>query len=231
MSKAQVAADLAAIYLMDNKPDRALVALAGSRLPNMPALLQADRRILEARALLDLGRLEGAAELVERDRSEEAQRVRAEVAWRARDWPRAATEMRTLLGMRDHAQPLDRQMRQAVLRASVALTLNGDEAGVRALYRDYAGDMANTDESVAFEVVAAGINADGAAIRDVARSVARTDLLDSFMQRWRSRMTDEAAQTEAQTRSPTPTEPAPAAPAPQAALPAPANRETREAGA
>jgi hypothetical protein len=121
-----------------------------------------------------------------------------------------------------------------VLRSGVALTLAGDEAGVRALYRDYAGDMANTPEADAFEIVAAGINADGAAIRDVARAVARTDLLDRFMQRVRSRMTEQAAQTTAANAAvaPTPAAPAPAqTPPPQAALPAPNNRATPGAGA
>jgi len=231
VSKANVAADLAAIYLMDNKPDRALVALASSRQPNMPQTLLADRRILEARALLGLGRLEGAAELVERDRSEDAQRVRAEAAWRARDWARAAAELRGLLAMRSRAAPLDESARQAVLRAGVAYTLAGDEAGVRTLYREYAGDMANTPEADAFEVVAAGVTADGAAIRDVARAVARTDLLDRFMQRLRARMTQEAANAPAQPTTPT-TPGAPASPPPQAALPAPtASRPTPAPGA
>lgn len=189
LSKAQVAADLAAIYLMDHKPDQALVALASSRQPNMPQALLADRRILEARALLDLGRLDGAVELVERDRGEDAQRVRAEAAWRARDWERAAVELRALLAMRSRASPLDASARLTVLRAGVALTLAGDDEGARALYRDYAGDMAGSEEADAFEVVAAGVSADGAAIRDVARVVARTDLLDRFMQRVRDRMT------------------------------------------
>lgn len=197
MSKAQVAADLAAIYLMDHKADQALVALSSTRLPNMPQALLADRRILEARALLDLGRLDGAVELVERDRSEEAQSVRAEAAWRARDWDRVSTELRTLLGMRNRAQPLDAHGRQVVLRAAIAMTLAGNEDGVRALYREHAGDMANTEDADAFEVVASGVQAEGAAIRDVARSVARTDLLDRFMQRLRTNMTAEAARTAA----------------------------------
>jgi tetratricopeptide (TPR) repeat protein len=234
LSRAQVAADLAAVYLLDHKPDRALVALASSRQPNMPQNLLADRRILEARALLDLGRLDGAAELVERDRSEEAQRVRAEAAWRARDWQRAAAELRTLIGMRDRSQPLDAHGRQNVLRAGVAMTLAGDEAGVRSLYRDHAGDMANTEEADAFEIVAAGINADGAAIREVARAVARTDLLDRFLQRQRARMTEQAANAAAQagpaSTAPRPGAPAPAPPA-QTALPAPSTRTTPEAGA
>jgi len=217
IGKAQVAADLAAIYLMDHKPDQALVAIASSRQPNMPATLLADRRILEARALLDLGRLEGAVELVERDRSEDAQRVRAEAAWRARDWQRAGAELRALLAMRTRAAPLDDHARQAVLRTGVALTLAGDEEGVRALYRDYAGDLAGTPEADAFEIVAAGIHAEGAAIRDVARAVARTDLMDRFIQRLRSQMTAGAGGAAAPATPSAPASP----PAPAAAAPPP----------
>jgi tetratricopeptide (TPR) repeat protein len=199
LSKAQVAADLAAIYLMDGKPDRALVALSSTRQPNMPATLLGDRRILEARALLALGRVEGAAELVERDQSEDAQRVRADAAWRARDWTLASTELRRLLAMRNRAQPLDAHGRQDVLRTGIALTLAGDEEGVRTLYREYAGDMSGTAEADPFEVIASGVQANGTAIRDVARTVARTDLLDRFMRRLRERMTAEAAAAPAPT--------------------------------
>src|SRR5262249_2943960 len=39
IGKAQVAADLTAVYLMDGKPDQALVAINGSRQPNMPTSL------------------------------------------------------------------------------------------------------------------------------------------------------------------------------------------------
>jgi hypothetical protein len=235
LSKAQVAADLAAIYLMDQKPDQALVALSTSRVANMPANLLGDRRILEARALLDLGRLDSAAELVERDRSEDAQRVRAEAAWRARDWERASVELRTLLGMRNRAQPLEAHGREAVLRTAVALTLANNNDGVRALYREYAGDMANTPEADAFEVVASGVHAEGSAIRDVARAVARTDLMGRFLQRLRARMTEEAAQSAANAPpAPAPAAPTPgqpAAPPPQAATtPTPA-RPTPAAGA
>jgi hypothetical protein len=241
MGKAQVAADLAAIYLMDHKPDRALVAIDTSRQPNMPAILLADRHILEARALLDLGRLDAAVELVERDRSEDAQRVRAEAAWRARDWDRACAELRSLLAMRQAAAPLDEDARQEVLRLAVALTLSGDDDAVRAVYRQYAGDMAHTDEADAFEVIASGISADGAAIRDVARAVARTDLLDRFMQRMRSGMTNQAANASgqqspsapAQPNSPTPNSPIPGAPPPAQAPLAPSrpnSRPTPQAG-
>jgi hypothetical protein len=235
IGKAQVAGDLAAIYLMDHKPDKALVAIDTTRVPNMPQDLLADRHILEARALLDLGRLDAATELVERDRSEDAQRVRAEAAWRAHDWDRAAAELKTLLGMRSRGSALDEDGRQQVLRQAVALTLAGNDDQVRALYREYAGDMAHTDEADAFEVVASGINADGAAIRDVARAVARTDVMDRFMQRIRASMTVDAHGNQlpappapAAPGAPTP---APQTPTPQAAPPpSTPNRPTGQAG-
>jgi len=213
LGKAQVAADLATIYLLDHKPDKALVAIDTSRQPNMPATLLADRHILEARALLDLGRLDAATELVERDRSQDAQRVRAEAAWRAHDWDRAAAEIKALLDMRPRGSALDEDARQSVLRQAVALTLAGNDDAVRALYREYAGDLAHTDEADAFEVVAAGVTADGAAIRDVARAVARTDLMDRFMQRVRASMTVDAnGRPLPAPNGPTP----PTAPSPQA---------------
>jgi len=234
LGRAQVAADLAAIYLMDNAPDRALVAINSTRQPNMPQALMIERRILEARALLGLGRLDHAVELVERDRGEDAQRVRAEAAWRARDWERAAVELRALMAMRGRGAPLDADGRQAVLRTGIALTLAGNDDGVRALYREYAGDLANTDEADAFEVVASGVHAEGAAIRDVARAVARTDLLDRFMTRIRTRMTAEAARADTAQGGPAGTPaapaPAPATPPPTAAAPAAQSRPTAQAG-
>lgn len=237
IGKAQVAADLSAIYLMDDKPDQALVTIDTTRQPNMPQSLLVERRILEARALLGLGRLDSATELVERDHSEDAQRVRAEAAWRAHDWDRAAAELNTLIGMRDHSKPLDEDDRQVVLRTAIALTLAGDDAGVRALYRAHAGDMAGTDDADSFEVVASGVNADGAAIRDVARAVARTDLLDRFMQRIKTEMTSEASEaaahpaTPADPNAPPPVPPSTPAAPPVAAAPPPAQQRQTPAAA
>lgn len=219
MGRAQVASELAAVYLMDGKPEQALLAINSTRQPNIPAALLAERRILEARAHLDLGRLDHAVELVERDQGMDGQRVRAQAAWRARDWERAAVELRNLTRMRGRATPLDEDGRQVVLRAAIALTLAGDEAGVRTLYREHAGDMAGTPDADAFEIVAAGVNADGAsAIRDVARAVARADLLDRFLGNIRSRMAAGAPAPQQQAAAPaaprpTPTAAAPASPA------------------
>lgn len=192
LARAQVAADLAAIYLMDRKPDRAFQAISLTRTANMPAALLSERRVLEARALLDMGRSDNALELVERDQSADAQRVRAEAAWRSRNWERASVELRRLVEMQPRGAALDADGRQVVLRAAIAMTLAGQDEAVRAFYRAHAGDLAGTPEADAFEVVASDIHGEGSAVRDLASAVSRTDLLDRFLQRMRARLTENA---------------------------------------
>jgi hypothetical protein len=215
LGRAQVAAELAAIYLMDRKPEQAFQTINLTRAPGLPQPVVLERRLLEAHALLDMGRLDHAVELVERDASEDAQRVRAEAAWRARDWERAALEMRRLLAGRDRSLPFSEEERLVVLRAAIAMTMAGQDDNLRTLYREYAGEMAGSSQADAFEIVASGIHAEGVAVRDLARAVSRTDLLDRFLQRIRARMTAGAA------GSPAAPAPAPASPAPPAEAAAP----------
>ena len=217
VARAQVAGDLAAIYLLDRQGERAFQALAQTRVANLPANVQAERRILEARALLEMGRLDHALEMVERDQSADGQFVRAEAAWRSRDWERASAELRRLIALRPRAAAPDAEGRLIILRTAIAMTLAGEDEALRAFYRDHAGDMAGTPDAEAFETVAAGIDAEGVAVRDLARVVSRAEVTDRFLQRIRARMTEGAP-----ARPQTPAPRAPAAPPPaQAAAPAP----------
>jgi hypothetical protein len=188
IGRAQIAADLAGIYLSDKKPEKALAALELTRQPNMPAEMLSQRRVLEAKALLDLGRIDHALEILERDRSEPAQRVRAEAAWRDRDWPRAAAELRQVLAMRPKNAALEDADRAAILRAAIAMTFADDTKGLAALRSAWLAPMSTTADAESFDVVSAGIDADGAEARELARAISRTDLLDRFVERMRKSM-------------------------------------------
>src|SRR5690606_8548342 len=100
VAKAQVATDLAAVYLMNHQPQQALQALWSSRTTLLPTAMNAERRALEARALAELGRYEHALELRGDDRSEAAQDVRAEVLWKQQKWAEAAAMYERRLGER-----------------------------------------------------------------------------------------------------------------------------------
>jgi hypothetical protein len=67
--KAQVATDLAWIYLMDRKPESALDTINATRTTFLPPALNAERRLATARALMGLGRYDAALEVIEATRA------------------------------------------------------------------------------------------------------------------------------------------------------------------
>src|SRR6201999_2100615 len=87
--KAQVATDLAVIYLMDRKPEQAIEAINSSRTTVLPAALTAERRLVEARAWMGVGKYDTALEIVDKDASKDAQDLRAEINWKQKNWAAA----------------------------------------------------------------------------------------------------------------------------------------------
>src|SRR6185295_262500 len=58
VGQAQVAADLASIYLADRQPEKAMMAIEATRQPGIPTSVAGERRIVEAKALLDLNQFD-----------------------------------------------------------------------------------------------------------------------------------------------------------------------------
>jgi len=156
VAKAQVATDLAAVYLMDRQPEPALQAIWSSRTTILPAALNAERRALEARALMDLGRFDHALEVLGADGSPEARGVRAEVFWKQQNWSQAAALYEGLLGdrFRDPAA-LTAAEEARLIRAGVGYSLGRDSAALTRLSRNYtpyvAGARAKTALSIALD--------------------------------------------------------------------------------
>ncbi len=188
-AKAQIALDLAGIHLSDDRPEQALQALAGSRQPRLPDDLIAQRRIMEANVYLRLGRYDQAMEMVEKDRSENAQRVRAEALWRKREWKPALAALRPLLPPAGN-DPLSDDQRKLLLRAAIAAVNSEDRAMLQSLDRGFSARMASTPDGDAFAVVAGEVSGTDARLRDAARAIAQTDLMDRFMTQMRARLTD-----------------------------------------
>ena len=98
--RAQVATDLAVIYLMDKKPEQAIEAINASRTTVLPTALNAERRLIEARAWAGVGRYDSALEIIERDNSKEGQELRGEITWKQKDWAKAGPQFEKSLGDR-----------------------------------------------------------------------------------------------------------------------------------
>ncbi len=169
--KAQVSTDLAVIELMAKKPEDALEAINNSRTTLLPTALNAQRRIVEARALLALGRGDHALELLQGDKSPEAADVRAEASWKQRAWPQAGALLEGQLGDRwKRPDPLSGEEQGRLMRAGVAYSLAGDEAALTRLRTRYGklADASNTPD--ALRVALAGNQAANLNAGDFARA-------------------------------------------------------------
>ncbi|MGE0846042.1 MAG: tetratricopeptide repeat protein [Flavobacteriaceae bacterium] len=193
-ARAQVAAKLAMVYLMDRKPQQALRTLALTRQAMLPGEVQMQRMLLEARALSETGRADLAIDLLRSAQGPEAARLRADTYWRARRWQEAGEALEELAGdgWRDK-RPLTPEERRDVVRAAIAYALIGDEIGLARLREHFADKMADTPDAGTFAVVAAPVEKRGPDFRAVAATVARSDTLEGFIREYRQRYDRQAA--------------------------------------
>ncbi len=97
LNKAKAGTRLAAVRLLDGKPDLALEAIKSSEVPDMPPELVAQRRRLQGRALFETGDTLKGMSLVRDDNSLDGLWLKADLSWRMREWPAAATALENLV--------------------------------------------------------------------------------------------------------------------------------------
>lgn len=154
LARAQIAEELARVQLMDNNPEAALNAIERTRVAGLPSELVTARRLLQARALAGLNRADQALGLISGDRSREADRLRADIAWDARRWGEAGRRLEAVLGerWRDDA-PLEDDEAHDVLRAALAYALAEDRTGLERVEARYGAGMAASRHAEAFALV------------------------------------------------------------------------------
>lgn len=184
--RAEVAAELAAVYLLDRQPEAAINTLRRTRLARLPDQLLRERRYLEARALGTLGRSGHAFELLAGDNSVEASALRADIAWQSRDYEAAAAYLE-----RAAEERLGPMMTPAVsrdfLRAALGYQLSGQQDALRALDARHGARMRNGPDASAWAVVTDEVQADGGiGLRELARRLTETDAMDAFLADFRA---------------------------------------------
>jgi tetratricopeptide (TPR) repeat protein len=181
-ARAQVAARLAVIYLMNRKPDKALAVLRSTRTADAANELRSERLLIEARALSDVGRHDVAIEVLANMNGREAIRMRSDAYWAAKRWREAAEQIELLYGDRwKDFVPLTDLERADILRAAVGYAIDDDTLGLGRFREKYAPKMADGPDRRAFEVATSPLAASGAEFRDVVRQIASVDTLDGFL--------------------------------------------------
>jgi hypothetical protein len=191
-ARAQVASRLAAIYLMDHRPEDALRAIRATRQGQLPDWLDSERRLLEGRALMDLKQYDFALEVLLNDTSAEAERIRADTYWGAGNWGAAAEHIEQVLTDRwRQSAPLTSDERLNVMRASICYLFNKDAFGLSSLRERYGPTMKGTPDAAAFDLVTAKPDIASADVGEVAKRITAADTLDAFMKAFRARYGDD----------------------------------------
>jgi tetratricopeptide (TPR) repeat protein len=188
--KAQVATDLALIYLMDRKPEQALQAINSSRTTLLPPAMQMERRRVEARALIALNRPDDALELLEWDRTPEGEDLRNEIIWRKKNWPVAGAAFERSLGDRwRRPGALSAEEEGRLLRASIAYSLSGDDAGLARLRTRFSPFIENARNPDALRVGLAGLDSSEAGAPDFSKVTADSEAFSGWVDKMRARFT------------------------------------------
>jgi hypothetical protein len=193
-ARAQVAARLAMIYLMNRKPDRAIAALHSSRIADLAGELRQQRLLLEARAQSDIGRHDLALDIITNIAGREAVRLRSDIFWAARRWRDASEQIELYLGERyKDFTPLSVPEKSDVIRAVVGYALAEDALGLARFTEKFAPLMTDPADRAALEIAGKPAIGNSEAFAAIAKMAASVDTLDGFLREMKQRFPDASA--------------------------------------
>ena len=185
VAKAQVAADLAMIRIADRNPEGALRAINETRIADLPPQLERQRRVLEARALIDAGRQDLAIDLISRLEGRDADLLRVDGYWKSKNYGRAADLLEVMYSPDDGTPQMTQASRLSVVKAAVGYVLSGDKLGISRLRSKFSAQLANSAEWPLFDYVTQDVAPASLEFKKVAQQVAGIDSLDAFLTSYR----------------------------------------------
>lgn len=192
-ARSAVAARLATIRLMDDKPMRALQVLDATNLPELPGELTRARALVRARALSDLTRTDLALETIEGETGSDIERLRADIYWGARRWREAGESHEALLGDAWRAgRPLDEQARADAIRAAIAYDLAGEAIGLERLKAKFSEAMAESPDARSFALLTGANPTKTPEFRAIAARATKAETLSAFLAEYRKRYPETA---------------------------------------
>ncbi len=185
VAQAQVAADLALIRIADRQPEAALRALNETRMDNLAPSLDHERRILEARALIDADREDLALDLLSRVTGRDADLLRVDGYWKSKNYT-AASDMIETVYSADPNEPLGDDARMNIVKAAVGLVLANDTLGISRLRDKFSDRMSQSPQWAMFDYITSpGVSPAGMEFKAAAKAVSGIDSVTAFLEAYK----------------------------------------------
>lgn len=182
VARTQIATDLAVIYLADRKPQDALRVLNDTRLPGIPDSLARQRKVLEARAMIDGGRDQLGLDLIRDMDGRDVDLMRIDANWKARRYGQASEMLEALYaGQATLSQPA----RMGVIKAAVGYALANDQIGLQRLRSKFGDSMVTSPEWAMFDLVTGRADITSLEFKKVASQVANVEGINAFLSSYR----------------------------------------------
>ncbi|MCD7060001.1 hypothetical protein [Pelagibacterium xiamenense] len=194
-ARAQVAADLAIVYIANRQPGAALQVLGETRISGLPVTLDRQRRVLEARALIDANRNDLALDLLSGVTGRDTELLRIEALWNGEHYSQASELIELLYAPDLEDGQLSPVARTQIVKAAVGYVLAQDQLSLSRLRGRYSEAMSRAPEWPMFDYVTSTVEPAGGAFRDIARQVAGVDSLNAFLNAYRQAYTAQDALT------------------------------------
>ncbi len=190
-ARAQVAGNLAKVFMLDSKPNDAIEILRLTRTSNMPREIENTRNLIEARALYEVERYEEAEVLAAPIDNLEAHLILADIYWQTGDWSRVITVNTKILGDGWRTkEELDVSHRLLLLRLAIAYTNNQDQSSLAMLRGRYLEQILTGDFAASFDLLT---NPDDLSSRDIATIISEIDdvnNVESYLKTYRESFAD-----------------------------------------
>jgi hypothetical protein len=152
--RSHIGAKLASVHLMNHQPQKALNALQDSVYGENPVMLRLRRNQLSAEAMFELGKPDLALQTLGQDESPEAERIRMDIYWQAKDWAKLSAGIEYMLKKRpDITAPVTIDESEYLIKLALAYIFTNNKEQLQYL-RDYFGPlMAKSPNRKVFEYV------------------------------------------------------------------------------
>jgi len=187
MAKAKIpklGAKLAAIYLLDRKPEKALSAIRKTNIGEISDSQYKERTILKARAYSQAGNDKMATLVLNNLNSKDSLLLKADIFWKQEKWAEAARTLKSLLPNPETAN--NKKDLSIILNTAVALRLSNQILKLKEIKNKYLFAIKNTDFENIFNVITREAGSSKLADRKTTLKIAaEADIFKSFLESYK----------------------------------------------